>query len=48
MTALENRTAGINSARSDSRTEGTDTRATLFGVMGIVVAVMAILLHFVK
>jgi hypothetical protein len=48
MTALENRTAGINSAKTDNRNQDVDSRALVFGVMGIVIGVMAIIIHFIR
>jgi len=42
-TAMENRTAGISSARGESRDQNTDNRALLLGVCGVAIAAAAFL-----
>jgi len=43
VTAMENRTAGISSARGEVRSDSSDSRALLFGVTGIAIAGAAFL-----
>jgi hypothetical protein len=43
MTAMENRTAGITSARGEGRVDSSDSRALLLGVCGVAIAAAAFL-----
>lgn len=48
MTALENRTAGINSARMDSRADGSDSRGNMALVVASAAVLVSVLFHFIK
>jgi hypothetical protein len=43
MTAMENRTAGMTSARGEGRVDSSDSRAMLLGVAGVAIAAAAFL-----